>query len=250
LTGRERRAPYAGLVRSIIFSNELLDAMPAHRFGWDATTKTWFEWGVTLREGRFVWERMGGKPEVKGQRSEVRSQRQAQGGLEDLPVELLKVLPDGFTIEFCPESEQWSREAADVLGSGKLLTIDYGLAEDEFFAPERKEGTLRAYRRHRFSGDVLANPGDQDITTHVNFAAIQRAGEAAGLKTDAFLTQAQFLTRIAAMTWTDPVGFGEWTAQRKRQFQTLTHPEHLGRAFRVLVQSRSARGTISNVTQS
>jgi hypothetical protein len=33
--------------------------------------------------------------------------------------------------------------------------------------------------------------------------------------------------------------FGEWTPARTRQFQTLTHPEHFGRAFRVLVQSRS-----------
>jgi len=32
--------------------------------------------------------------------------------------------------------------------------------------------------------------------------------------------------------------FGEWNSSRTRQFQTLTHPEHLGRAFRVLVQSR------------
>ena len=45
-------------VRGIIFSNELLDAMPAHRLGWDAKERIWFEWGVTLESGRFVWSRM------------------------------------------------------------------------------------------------------------------------------------------------------------------------------------------------
>ena len=30
----------------IIFSNELFDAMPVHRFGWNQQTKTWFEWAV------------------------------------------------------------------------------------------------------------------------------------------------------------------------------------------------------------
>ena len=80
--------------------------------------------------------------------------------------------------------------------------------------------------------------GEQDITAHVNFTAIRAAGESAGLKTEAFLTQAQFLTGIAARTWEDEGAFGKWTAERTRQFQTLTHPEHLGRAFRVLVQSR------------
>ena len=47
----------AGL-RGIVFSNELLDAMPVHRLGWDAKERAWFEWGVTLRAGRFVWSRI------------------------------------------------------------------------------------------------------------------------------------------------------------------------------------------------
>ena len=105
--------------------------------------------------------------------------------------------------------------------------------------PERSEGTLRAYHRHRASNDVLACPGDQDITAHVNFTAIRAAGESAGLRTDAFQTQAQFLTSIAARTWADEAPFGKWTSERTRQFQTLVHPAHLGRAFRVLVQERS-----------
>jgi SAM-dependent MidA family methyltransferase len=101
------------------------------------------------------------------------------------------------------------------------------------------QGTARAYSHHQASRDVLANPGEQDITAHVNFTAIQTAGESAGLRTDAFVTQAQFLIGIAARAWKDGASFGAWTPERARQFQTLTHPEHLGQSFRVLVQSRT-----------
>jgi SAM-dependent MidA family methyltransferase len=229
--------PDAAPVREIIFSNELLDAMPVHRVGWDAKKRTWFEWGVRLQDGRFVWTRMAGEgPEERNPNPKAAhpiSQLQLWVGDD-----LLETLPDGFSIELCPTAEMWWREAANTLRSGKLVAIDYGLTAEEFLLPERKGGALRAYRHHRSSSDVLACPGEQDITAHVNFTVIQAAGESAGLKTDGLLTQAQFLTSIAARTWQPEGGFGEWTPERTRQFQTLTHPEHLGRSFRVLVQSR------------
>ena len=149
----------------------------------------------------------------------------------------MAVLPDGYTIETCPAAESWWREAANVLGHGKLLTIDYGFTADELFSPSRPRGTLRAYFRHHASDDFLANVGEQDLTVHVNFSAIQAAGEFAGLRTEMFSTQSQFLTQILEKAAKDN-SLGAWTSTQARQFQTLTHPEHLGRAFRVLVQSR------------
>jgi SAM-dependent MidA family methyltransferase len=76
------------------------------------------------------------------------------------------------------------------------------------------------------------------LTAHVDFSTIQQTGEAAGLRTDGLIPQPTFLTRIAERIWKNPVAFGEWTPAHTRQFQTLTHPDQLGRAFRVLVQSR------------
>jgi SAM-dependent MidA family methyltransferase len=206
----------------IIFSNELLDAMPVHRFSWDATNKNWFEWGVAVDGEKFVWARMS---------EPIHHSRFA---IHDLQLE--SVLPDNYTIETSPAAENWWHAAAGTLERGKLLTIDYGLTDDELFSPARTKGTLRAYFRHHPSDDLLANAGEQDLTAHVNFSAIQKAGEEAGLKTENFCTQPQFLTRILAKTRQDK-NFGEWNASRARQFQTLTHPEHPGRAFRILVQS-------------
>lgn len=216
----------------VIFSNELLDAMPVHRFGWDAGAKKWFEWGVALEAGKFIWARI-----PKSELGSPKSGTNLPSVLSHLPSALLAVLPDGYTVELSPAAENWWREAASVLERGRLMTVDYGLTADELFSPGRPRGTLRAYFRHHVTEDIFANIGEQDLTAHVNFSAIRAAGEAAGLITEDFSTQAKFLTEILKQAAKDK-SFGDWNASRTRQFQTLTHPEHLGRAFHVLVQSR------------
>jgi len=218
--------------QEVIFSNELLDAMPVHRFGWDATAKEWFEWGVACEGEEFKWAKIR-KSEAGNQKPELN----LSSVLGPPPSDLLAVLPDEYTVELSPAAENWWREAAGILKSGRLLTMDYGMTRDEWFSPSRPQGTLRAYFRQHVVGDLLANAGEQDITAHVNFPAIEAAGESAGLVTDSFSTQTQFLTRILERAARDKF-FGEWNSSRTRQFQTLTHPEHLGRAFRVLIQFR------------
>ncbi len=207
----------------IIFSNELLDAFSVYRFGWNAKEKKWFEHGVTLDGEKFIWTRLP-PPTLPS-------------SILNLPSSLLEVLPDGYAIESSPAAESWWRDAAKNLSHGKLLAIDYGFTAEEQFSPARVNGTLRAYHRHRVTDDLLAHPGDHDLTAHVNFSAIQNCGEAAGLKTETYATQPQFLTRILGAAVKQKY-FTPLTPKQIRQFQTLTHPDHLGRAFKVLVQSR------------
>jgi len=235
------KLPPTGM-HGIIFSNELLDAMPVHRLGWDAQNKTWFEWGVSTDGGQFVWKKLPLTKE-RGHPDAVRDAGVPPSAFRvpnwpELPAELMAVLPDGFTTEICPAAEEWWREAAAALKRGWLLTLDYGLTAEQFIRPERAHGTLRAYYRHRQSADLLASPGDQDLTAHVNLTALQEAGESAGLKTEGVFAQGEFLTRIAQTTGLDKSDMAEWTPARTRQFQTLTHPEHLGRQFKLLLQTR------------
>jgi SAM-dependent MidA family methyltransferase len=237
--------PVAGVV-GVIFANELLDAFPVHRLGWDAATRTWFEWGVRAESDRLVWGRMP-QYNLKSQISNLKLLGPGPDqALEpaafvwpwELPAELLAALPDGFTTEICPTAATWWRQAASALRRGRLLTFDYGLRADEFFRPERSGGTLRAFHRHRAGSDLLANVGGQDLTASVNFTMLKIAGEQVGLRTEDWCSQTHFLTRIAEQTLRTPAEFGPWTHQRTRQVQTLIHPEHLGRAFSVLVQGR------------
>jgi SAM-dependent MidA family methyltransferase len=212
-------------VEGLIFSNELLDSMPVHRFGWNRSEKAWFEWGVTLGGDRFQWAPMRPLSREEARLSE----------LPELTAALAEVLPDGYVFETCPAAAAWIRSAGGKLGRGRLITIDYGLDEIELLSPHRLEGTLRGYRSHRVTRDLLANPGEQDLTAHVNWTSIQRAAAGCGLVEELLTSQANFLVAIASEIWQGRQSFGRWGSVETRQFQTLTHPEHLGTRFRVLV---------------
>jgi len=203
----------------VIFSNELLDAMPVHRFGWDAEKKKWFEWGVAMDGDKFAWRKIWDTT------------------FKTHHPDLDAVLPDGYVVEVSSAAKKWWHEAADAIEHGWLMTLDYGLSMEEAFSPARKNGTLRAYRQHHVSDDLLEHAGEQDITAHVNFSVIRKVGEDAGLLTEFFNTQSRFLTQVLAQAAKGQF-FGSWDAARTRQFQTLTHPDHLGNRFRVLIQSR------------
>ena len=86
---------------------------------------------------------------------------------------------------------------------------------------------------------VLANAGEQDLTAHVNFSAVEKAGFRAGLRTEIFQNQSRFLTGILSRMRGHERGIAQWNAKLTSQFQTLTNPEHLGQSFRVLVQRRA-----------
>ena len=145
----------------------------------------------------------------------------AEAGFE-LPPQLLAVLTDGYQLEIAPAAAEWWRDAARSLKTGKLLTFDYGWTAMERLDPAKAAGTLRGYSGHRLQEDVLAKPGEQDITAHVNFTQLQLAGERAGLRTVELTDQARFLTRIAALS-AEQGGDGRWSSEQVRQFQTLAH---------------------------
>jgi len=212
-------------IRGVILSNELLDSFPVHRLRWNASTRKWDEWHVACDDTGFNWQ---SAPITK----------EAASSAPEIPPQLAEVLPDGFTTEVCPSAIQWWADASKKLGKGVLMTIDYGLESLQFLDPARSQGTLRSYHKHQNSNDILSDAGERDLTAHVNFTAIREAGEHSGLKTNHFLSQSEYLTRVFEDIWHNQSKFGNWTPSRLRQFQTLTHPEHLGRAFRVLIQTR------------
>jgi SAM-dependent MidA family methyltransferase len=217
-------------VRGVIFSNELIDAMPVHRLSWNSEAREWLELGVEVHGEGFRWAPMA-RPTF-----DIAAELK-WAGLEISP-ELKNVLPNGFTIEVSPAAREWWGRAAGKLERGRLLTVDYGLVAEQFLVPQRSQGTLRGYKSHRLVADVLEEPGEQDITAHINFTQLRIAGENAGLQTEPVLSQERFLGRIVRRALHDSSTFGEWSPKRVQQLQTLTHPEHLGRPFQVLVQFR------------
>ena len=200
-------------IHGVFFCNELLDAFPAQKLEWDAKSKNWFECGVGESGGQFEWRRM-----------EAVKDRWNVGG----------ELPGGTGMVHVPALAPFWNELCTSLRKGRSVAIDYFLEEEEFFAPPRPHGTLRAYHGHHQTDDLLANVGEQDLTASVNLAELDFVAKSAGVHERVVSTQAQWLVRIFEQTLQNPDYFPEWTPERTRQFQTLVHPEHLGRAFKVL----------------
>jgi SAM-dependent MidA family methyltransferase len=221
----------------VVFSNELLDALPVRRFIWrvEADAGRWVESAVDWPvDGRgLTWSDLDlADGEWEGDRW-LMEQRSRFPDLEP-------VLPSGFVWEHPVGAINWWAEAAQALTRGWLVGMDYGRAADLPFSPERPGGTLRAFRGHRQVADLLADPGEQDLTADVDFDLIRRVGEAAGLVTTELRSQGQWLTALLSRVETEIErgGFPPWDANRRRQLLTLIHPEHLGARFQVLVQER------------
>ena len=129
---------------------------------------------------------------------------------------------------------EWLRRIASSLDEGFVITIDYGYTGRELV--RFPEGTLMSYRRHIASEDVLSNPGERDITAHVDFSALQQEGERVGLRTVRFESLASALLYAG-----EPDNFvsalaGDNESRNRLQLKSLLFG--MGETFRVLVQEK------------
>ncbi len=174
----------SGPVRGgLIFANELLDALPVHRV---------VQRGGQLRElcvgldgaGKFIWvECAPGTPR-----------------LAEHFARLHVTLAEGQAAEVNLAAADWITQAAHALARGFIMLIDYGAEATALYdVRQRPDGTLRAFQQHQLSADVLARPGEQDLTTTVNWTQIKQAAAAAGLRTVLHVRQDEFLLRAGLL---------------------------------------------------
>ena len=83
--------------------------------------------------------------------------------------------------EDCPSMAALFDQMASSLQCGLMLLIDYGYRAQEY-AKRFPQGSLMAYRHHQATPDVLAQPGEQDITAHVDFTQLTQRAEAHGMR--------------------------------------------------------------------
>ena len=217
--------------RGVFYSNELLDAVPVDRLVWDADREQWAQSYVKLEGGKIKCSIKSGT-EINWLHS--------HDVFPDSSFKNWDMLPDGYVMVLPLEGRYklWD-EICGSLVEGKAVTIDYGMEEEDFFEPPRENGTLRGYYRHRQVDDILEQPGEVDITASVNFTSVRRSAQSHGLECKPLSAQANFLVSVFEKTLSQPEQFPEWTPERRRQFQTLVHPEHLGRSFKVFECGRS-----------
>ena len=143
---------------------------------------------------------------------------------------------DGEIVETSPAREESVKALAAKLAAagGVALIVDYG---HEASGPG---DTLQAVRHHRFA-PVLADPGEQDLTAHVDFAALATAASEAGAVVTPLVEQGEWLNRLGlqARAYALAAAHPERAAEIEAACHRLSNPDQMGRLFRVLgVHSR------------
>jgi SAM-dependent MidA family methyltransferase len=207
-----------------IFSNELLDALPTHRVVTEGGNLR--EVYVGFEDRKFI--------EVLGEPSTpaIKQYFHEQG----------ITLQEGQQAEACLDACRWIEDAGRAIGRGFVMSIDYGHEAHALYDEQHNRGTLLAYSGHNATEDVLDAPGEQDLTSHVNFTALQVCGRRAGLERTGLVTQSQFLVALGKPNeFADLYEPGQSEVEKLRArllLKNLIHPEGLGEKFQVLIQHK------------
>jgi SAM-dependent MidA family methyltransferase len=200
----------------VVFSNEFFDALPVN-----VATFCEGEYRqqlVALRGETFVWQT--GPPVEEEGREYLRR--------------YFPAAEEGRWYELGLHAVAWMGRIARSLRSGFVLTIDYGYTRVESVRFPR--GTLMGYRRHTALEHVLEQPGERDITAHVNFTALEESGAELGLRCESLETLARTLLNAGEADQFAAALAGEDELRRRMQLKTLLFG--MGETFRVLLQRR------------
>jgi len=219
----------------VLVANELLDAMPVHQ--------------VVMREDglREMYVRGAPRECEKSRPDETLVLREgplSTPALADYMTRLNVRLEPGWRVEINLRAVEWVRDAARRLRRGFIVLIDYGHEARELFSVTHAAGTLATFTRHttRSAGSSaapapwLVDPGEQDITAHVDFTSVRAAAEDEGCLTLGFLDQTYFLLGLAAPNLADVTNLADVPNLKKRlALKTLIMPGGLGSTMKVLI---------------
>jgi SAM-dependent MidA family methyltransferase len=208
-----------------LYSNELIDSFPVHLVEMTPTgLKEVYVTASAEDFGELISEPSG--PELAAY-------------LERLGI----TLHPGQRAEINLAATAWLKSAAAALGRGFVMTIDYGFAAAELYAPHRKNGSLLCYYRHTIEENPYLRVGQQDITSHVDFTTLVDTGKEAGLETVWFGEQYRFLMGagiMEEMMLLEKSAMSESERLKNRLgLKKLMLPDGgMGDTFKVLIQSK------------
>ena len=144
----------------------------------------------------------------------------------------LRAQPSGTIVEICPAAAALAGALGERLAAqpGAALFVDYG------YFPSAPGVTLAALRRHEAAA-VLDDPGDADLSAHVDFAAFAAAARAAGAVVHGPVPQGRFLAALGAEARLAALSAGAHQAQRAALtsgVERLIDPAQMGNLFKVL----------------
>ena len=211
------------------FSNELLDAFPVHQIMIN---------NQSLQEV-FLIEQEG---KIKENYDNISTTKiEEYFDLVQIDITTQNYPPD-YRTEVNLKALDWIDTIAKKLQQGYLLTIDYGYPATKYYHPQRSQGTLKCYYQHRHHNNPYINLGQQDITSHVDFTALENQGIKSGLETIGFTKQALFLMALGVSDRLQELSTGKYNIQeifqRRDALHQLINPTGLG-GFGVLIQGKN-----------
>lgn len=202
--------PIALAGRLVVFSNELFDAQPFHRFV--RHDGRWAEIGVALREDTLIETRKTGLT----------------------PSGLPTAAPDGYQLDVPWAARELMQRITSQSWQGLLLACDYGKSWAEI-STTHPHGTARAYHRHQQNQDLLDRPGEQDLTCHICWDWLREVLSVHGFRDDTLESQETFFVRHAGEYIRNLIAHdAARLTRRKLALTQLIHPAHLGQKFQVL----------------
>ncbi len=215
-------APFAHDWHGVLFANEVIDALPTPRFA--------------IRDGQVHEEHVV----IEGG-DFARVLRPADGFLcnavRNIEQRLQRRFEDGYRSEVLPQLPYWIQAVSGGMQRGAMLFVDYGYPRGEYYLPERSDGTLRAFHRHRMHADPLLWPGLQDLTASVDFTALAEAGVAAGFDFAGYCSQANFLLGnglAGVLERIERIADERERLRRTGEVKQLTLPSGMGERFQVM----------------
>jgi len=203
-------------VPTIIIANEFLDALPIRQF--QRSADGWHERLIGLDADErlhFVFS----PPQL----------------VNPLVPDSLKNAPINEIVEVCPLALQICRRFAEIISKagGAAIFIDYG-------HPSTACGdTLQAVADHAFH-DPLSDPGNADLTAHVDFGLLAATAKAMGTRVYGPISQGRFLRGLGIRQRAETLSNGASPIQRGEidmAMDRLTNPDAMGELFKVLVIS-------------
>ena len=210
------------VIHGTFFSNEVFDAFPVHRVVWKEGLSEIF---VDYKDGQFI--------EVPKPISDPALEHY----FKIFPVNWIEDQEGEVNIN----SINWMKEAARKLNRGFVVTIDYGDLYEELYSIKRKKGTFLCYQNHKTNCNPYESIGEQDMTSHINFSALQVVGIEEDLRPLGFLEQSHFLIGLGMIEEIDRYVQTLEDPTRDlifRAMKHLIHPEGLGPIYKVLIQQK------------
>ena len=207
-------------VSGVILGNEVLDALPAELVHW--TENGPLSRGVIVEGEAFAWQDHPIADPLLRARADAMN------------------LAPGYLSEINLAADALTASLAQVMDRGVILMIDYGFSAAEYYHPQRHMGTLRAHYRHHALDDPFYLPGLCDLTAHVDFSAVARAGVAAGLALAGYTSQASFLLNsgLTELLMQTPPAHAAAYLPQANAVQRLVSPAEMGELFKVIALSK------------